>query len=480
MRRLVLLLTSVVLGVVLCLALVLFTGAYREEGVPEAAAQTTAKPNFVFILADDMRKDDLKYMPKTRSLLKDKGMSFANAYVSNPLCCPSRATIMRGQYAHNTAVWANNGSQGGWEAYRSNGNERANVAARLDTAGYRTALLGKYFNDYGGRAVPVGWDDWFAMVGQGRYFDYDVNDNGTIKHYGTHRTDYSTDVLSRQTNQFIGVSVKRGKPFFAYVAPKAPHAVSTPAARDLHTYDGVRAPRPPSFNEKDVSDKPPWIRSLPRLNANSRAKIDNRHEERVETLQALDDLVERVVNKLRDSGRLGNTYIFFTSDNGWHHGEHRIQKGKKRPYEEDTRVPLLVRGPGVPAGSTTHKLVLNTDFFPTFTDLAGLRTPGYVDGRSLRRIIKGLSTTWRSAILLEARHVAGQSTPVTYYGIRTSNGKKYVEYAGGVREFYDLGDDPYELRNRYKAAAPPSGLATRLRALKTCAGTGCRLAENRH
>ena len=202
------------------------------------------------------------------------------------------------------------------------------------------------------------------------------------------------------------MSVKRGKPFFAYVAPKAPHAVSTPAARDLHTYDGVRAPRPPSFNEKDVSDKPPWIRSLPRLNANSRAKIDNRHEERVETLQALDDLVERVVNKLRDSGRLGNTYIFFTSDNGWHHGEHRIQKGKKRPYEEDTRVPLLVRGPGVPAGSTTHKLVLNTDFFPTFTDLAGLRTPGYVDGRSLRRIIKGLSTTWRSAILLEARHVA--------------------------------------------------------------------------
>jgi N-acetylglucosamine-6-sulfatase len=471
MRKTVLLLASV------ALAIVLSWGA--TGSTPRTAAQASlAKPNFVFILADDMRKDDLKYLPKTRHLLGDRGMSFANAYVSNALCCPSRATIMRGQYAHNTGVWANYGSDGGWEGYRSNGGESANVAIRLNNAGYRTALIGKYFNGYEDtRHVPQGWDKWFATF-TFDYFNYDVNNNGTIRHFGTRDSDYLTDVLRRQTRSFIGASVTQGRPFFAYVAPLAPHGGGDPAPRDEHTYDGEKAPRLPSFNKADVSDKPSWIRQLPRLSDRKKASINGHHETRVERLQALDDLVEGVVNKLRNSGQLSNTYIVFTSDNGYHLGEHRIPGSKGRPYEEDVGMPLLVRGPGVQAGASTNKLALNTDYFPTFTDLARITTPEYVDGRSLQPVLNGSATYWRSAVLLEAHHTRfGGATP-TYYGIRTSGGRKYIEYEGGFRELYNLKRDPYELRNKYRATAPPQGLARLLDALKSCAGATCREAED--
>ena len=292
MRRTVLLLISVVISVVL-----LSGGSgttFRE------AQAISPKPNFVFILADDMRIDDLTYMPKTRSLLKDEGITFSNAYVSNPLCCPSRATIMRGQYAHNTGVWDNvNSTDGGWQGYRSNNgnNEKDNVATSLHKAGYRTALIGKYLNEYTNTTYkPPGWDKWFATF-TFDYFDYDVNDNGTIRHFGTSDSAYLTDVLRRQTQSFIDASVAKSKPFFAYVTPIAPHVPAKPARRDLHTYDGVKAPRLDSFNEADVLDKPPWIQSLPILNSAQIADIDKRHENRVETLQALDDLVEGVANK---------------------------------------------------------------------------------------------------------------------------------------------------------------------------------------
>ena len=469
MRRTVALLASMALAVLL---------TYAASGsAPTAGAQTSpAKPNFVFILADDMRTDDLKYMPKTRSLLGQQGMRFGNAYVSNALCCPSRATIMRGQYAHNTGVWGNiNGPDAGWQGYQNHGNEQDNVATRLNNAGYRTGLFGKYFNGYdkGTTYVPPGWDRWFALFGF-RYLGYDANDNGRIAHFGTAEDDYVTDVLSRRTEGFIRASVEAGEPFFAYVAPIAPHGPANPARRHQHTYDGEKAPRLPSFNEGNVSDKPPWISSLPRLSTNQIAQIDNRHENRVETLQALDDLVEGVVDKLRAEEALRNTYVVFTSDNGWQEGEHRIPKEKTQPYEESSRVPLIIRGPGVQADSPTHKLALNTDFFPTFTDLAGMQTPSYVDGRSLRPVLNGSATTWRSAILMERR-----SGDASFYGIRASGGRKYLEYGGGFRELYDLNSDPYERVNTYyNTSSPPAYLAARLDALKSCSGDTCRAAEN--
>src|SRR5215204_3084047 len=479
------------------LVVLLLSGSYpgSTDDMSKAQAQTSTAPhpNIIFILTDDMRKDDLNYMPKTKALLQNKGMTFENAFVSHALCCPARATIMRGQYAHNTGVLSNSATDsssttsGGWQAYKANGNEADNVATRLDAAGYRTGLFGKYLNGYMDSTtdIPNGWDRWFAT--QGAYFNYDANDQGTITHFGTTASDYQTDVLSKKTKTFISYSASLGKPFFAYVAPKAPHEPATPAPRYVHTiYDGVKAPRLPSFNEADVSDKPPWIRQLPRLSDAAKAAIDNRHEKRVETLQGVDDLVEGVVNSLNNAGVMNNTYVFFTSDNGWHHGEHRIPNGKWRPYEEDIHMPLLVRGPDPAAGSapevqqgSTYRLAVNTDYLPTFTNLAGVQTPPYVDGRSLKPVLDGSVTTWRNAILLEA---AADHSPA-YRGIRTVSTntitrRKYVEYSGGARELYNLETDGYELTNSYDGAAPPTSLAQRLQALKGCAADACRTAED--
>jgi N-acetylglucosamine-6-sulfatase len=455
-------------------------------GSEPAAQESPSKPNFVFILADDMRKDDLKYMPRTQALLGNAGMQFQSAFVSTSLCCPSRATILRGQYAHNTGVWHNGNnddSNGGWQGYKDRGYERDNLATRLHDAGYRTGLFGKYLNYYRGPSVPPGWDDWFATFDSGEdqanYFDYDVNNNGTIRHFGTRKSDYITDVLKTQTQGFIGASVAQGKPFFAYVGSRAPHGVPRPAPRDEHAFDGEKAPRPPSFNENDVSDKPPWIQSLRRLGDRQKAQIDAKYEARAETLQALDDLVEAVVNKLRSTGVESNTYVVFTSDNGFHLGEHRIALGKGYAYEESVHMPLLIRGPKVQAGSTTHMLTLNTDFFPTFTDLAGIQTPEYVDGRSLRPLLEGSTRTWRTAILLESAYYKEHNT--WFSGIRTSDRKKYVEYEGGFRELYDLNADPYELKNVYDGRSRPENLAARLAVLKSCAArttTTCREAED--
>ena len=441
-------------------------------GGPPTAVQTTpVNPNFVFILTDDMRKDDLKYMPKTRTLLGTQGMQFENAFVSNPLCCPSRATIMRGQYAHNTGVWTNSDApDGGWQGYKNHGNEQDNIATRLHDAGYRTGLFGKYFNTYDLTAVPLGWDDWFATSSGDGVFNYYVNDNGTKKHFGKSESDYATDVLSRETQSFIDASVGAGKPFFAYVAPKPPHEPAVPAPRHEQAFDGEKAPRLASFNESDVSDKPSSIRSLALLSQNQIAQMDTLHERRVESLQSVDELVEAVVNKLQNVGALDNTYVVFTSDNGYHHGEHRIILSKGKPYEESIRMPLIVRGPGVQAGTTTNKLTLNTDFFPTFTDLAGVTTPEYVDGRSLRPVLQGSATSWRTAILLEPRS--------SIYGIRTSDDRKYIEYGGNFKELYELKEDPYELNNSHAANSSSADLSTRLQALKDCASMTCRTAED--
>jgi N-acetylglucosamine-6-sulfatase len=256
------------------MALVVLLSFGLAGSIPKDTPGLSAKPNIVFILADDMRKDDLKYMPKTRSVLKAKGMSFENAFVSHATCCPNRATIMRGQYPHNTGVWTNSDSSiGGRLAYKNNGNEQDNVATRLDGAGYRTGLFGKYLNGYKqttGR--PPGWDRWFAHVNGVGYYDYQINDNGTIKHYGSSSADYETHVMARHAMTFIDTSANAGVPFFAYVSPYAPHNVMkqgapVPAPRDRHAYDGLKASHPPSFNERNVSDKPRWIHKLPRLGA---------------------------------------------------------------------------------------------------------------------------------------------------------------------------------------------------------------------
>jgi N-acetylglucosamine-6-sulfatase len=440
----------------------------------EVSAQTLQKPNIIFILADDMRYDDFSYMPKTRNLIGSQGMIFSEAYVPLGLCCPSRASILTGMYAHNHKVWFNeNGNNGGWQGFKAQGHERDNLATRLHSAGYRTGLFGRYLNGYDGSSVPRGWNDWFGVY-RGYYYNWDVNDNGTKLHYGLSESDYSTDVIAREARSFVRGSIAAGKPFFAYVSPVAPHEPSTPAARDLSDFDGEQGPNLPSFDEADVSDKPSFIRSKPRLSASDIAAIDALHENRVESLQAVDDLVEGLVSELAAQGVLHNTYVVFTSDNGWHHGEHRIPYRKHQVYEESIHMPLAIQGPGVTAGTTTDELVLNIDFYPTFAKLGGATASSKVDGRSLLPVLKGTATSWRSAFLLEKRDKIRQER--SFFGILTSESRKYVKYNNGERELYRLRRDPYELKNIY-SGRPPADLKARLEDLKTCGGATCRSAE---
>jgi N-acetylglucosamine-6-sulfatase len=461
------------LVVSIALAVLLFSVVRCSEPVTTQASPR--EPNFVYIITDDMRYDDLAYMPKTRHLIGSQGLTFENAYVPLGVCCPSRASVLTGMYTHNHKVWSNKyGPEGGWEGFRTQGHEQDNMATRMHAAGYRTGLFGKYFNFYGGSAVPAGWDDWFAT--SAAYFYWSANDNGVQRYYGTAQRDYQTDVLTRETSQFIDQSIKTGKPFMAYVSPLAPHGPSTPAPRHADAFDGEKAPRPPSFNEADVSDKPSFAQRRS-LSAAEIEAIDQTHQNRVQTLQSLDDLVQAVVNKLATKGLLSDTYVVFTSDNGWHLGEHRIPKEKGKAYEESIHVPLLIRGPGVTAGSTTEKVALNIDIFPTFADLGGLATPSYVDGRSLKPVLEGNASNWRTAFLLERR--APRDPAQSFFGIRTTEpARKYIEYEGGGRELYNLSADPYELENSYKATTPPLSLASRLEALKDCAGEACRKAED--
>jgi len=479
MRKIVLLVASVTLAILVFSTLVGKT--------PTASQTTPAKPNFVFILTDDMRKDDLAYLPKTRKLIGSQGMKFNNAYVPLASCCPSRATVLRGQYVHNHKVWYSipNGPDSGWEGWSVQGHESDNLATRMRGGGYRTGLFGKYFNGYTSTgAPPPGWSDFFAKNTGSGYFNYSMNDNGVTKSYGSAPADYFTDVLSTESQQFIQQSVKRSKPFFLYVAPNAPHEPSTPAPRHVNSFNGEPAAHLPSYNEVDVSDKPPWISSLPTISSTEEAAIQARHENRVETLQAVDEMVGALVKKLSATGQLSNTYIVFTSDNGWQHGEHLIVEEKERPYEESSHMPLLIRGPGVTAGSTADSLVTFPDFMPTFLELGGIAIPSYVDGSSLVPLLNGtvndddtVTDDWRNAILLEghAREEGLNYPERDYFAIRTADGLKYIEYRSGFKEFYDLASDPYEMNSNPSRA--PAALVDRLQRLKTCAADTCHAIE---
>ena len=476
MRRTLLVLASAALAVLMISAI---TGS-----TPTATQATPINPNFVFILTDDMRKDDLAYMTNTRHLIESQGMTFNNAYVPLASCCPSRASILRGQYVHNHKVWYSNQNSpiGGYQGWVTPGHESDNLATRLQAGGYSTGLFGKYMNGYSKTTgKPPGWTDWFAMNSDTGYFNYSVNDNGVTKNFGSTESDYMMDVLNTESQQFIQNSVTAGKPFFLYLTPHIPHEPSIPAPRYVNAFNGEPAPRLDSYNEDDVTDKPPWIRSLPKISSTEAAAIQQRHEKRIESLQAVDEAVKDIVNKLSATEQDSNTYIVFTSDNGWHHGEHRIPSKKYRPYEESSHMPLLIRGPGVPTESTANSLVTFPDFMPTFLELGGIAIPEYVDGRSLVPLWNGTvkdnderTDDWRTAVLLEGRQFG--SPEQDYFAIRTDDGVKYIEYASGFKEYYNLNTDPNEMTSTPESAS--ASLVDRLQRLKTCAAATCRSIEN--
>jgi arylsulfatase A-like enzyme len=358
----------------LLLALLLAWGC----GVPdknERLEKSSGHPNIIFILADDMREDDLQHMPKTRDLIVEEGIEYENAFVTTPLCCPSRASILRGQYTHNHEIWQN---ARGFPTFRRLGHERSTIATWMSEEGYETALLGKYLNAYDRedyRHVPPGWDEWRGMLEQALYYDYALSENGEPVRYGSAEADYSTDVLAGQAREIIRSSAAKGKPLFMYLAPSAPHGPGPPAPRHEGLFEEAQAPRPPSFDEADVSDKPGWVRELPPLSADQKTYIDDMYRGHLRLLPSLDDLVEGVVEELESAGELKNTYIFFSSDNGLLMGEHRILGGKGPPYEQSIGVPLAVRGPDIPAGRVSDQIALNIDLAPTFAGLGGATAP---------------------------------------------------------------------------------------------------------
>ena len=475
----------------------------------EEAASASDRPNIIFVLADDLDYASVQKMPELRSVMVEEGVSFENAFTSQSLCCPSRATSFTGLYAHNHQIKGNKPPDGGFEKFRDEGLEEDTIATRLQQAGYRTAFMGKYLNGYPAgdpTYVPPGWDEWYGKINEQDLYNYPINENGEVVSYGSGPEDFFTDVLSGQATDFVSRAAPEDQPFFAYVAPTAPHGPATPADRHEGAFAEEEVPRPPSFDEEDVSDKPSYIRDAERITEEEASNIDDYYRQRLESMLAVDEMVGSLVEELEAAGELENTYIFFTSDNGWEQGEHRIRSGKNRAYEESAHVPLFVRGPGVAAGTKTEKLALNTDFAPTFAELAGASFAA--DGRSLAPLLQGEEpSSWRSSVLLEklpqedsseedkgqskakgkakgktgAGGVpkAGPSGELAFEAVRTER-YKYVEHENGEKELYDLQNDPYELESLHESADPAliEGLKAKLEALKSCSEEGCREAED--
>jgi arylsulfatase A-like enzyme len=474
------------LGAALVVALVAgSTNAVEAEG---------ARPNIVVVMTDDQRPDDMVAMPRTRALIGDQGVTFENSIVSYPLCCPSRATFLTGQYAHNHGVETNDGFL---DLDGSN-----TLPVWLRDAGYATGHVGKYLNGYGDpdrTLVPPGWAEWYGVLpdeevagGDQVVFDYELNENGSAVAYGSDPADFKGDVLTAKALSFIDRRAPEETPFFLSVGYTAPHEgrpdepsdepctrgprTAKPAPRDLGAFAEAPLPRPPSFDEADVSDMHRGVRERPSLSAARQASITQWHRCRLASLLHVDAAVADIVAALDAEGELDNTLLVFTSDNGYFNGEHRIFRGKRHGYEEGLRVPLLVRGPGVPTGATVEALAANVDLAATIAEVAGA-TPGLpFDGTSLFDVFSA-PDPYREVVIENRRDV---DQPVefnySYTGLRTAR-YTYLEYETGEHELFDLELDPHQLENvdADPAYAPVvEWLAERLETLRTCAGMSCR------
>ncbi|MCS6842983.1 MAG: sulfatase [Caldilineales bacterium] len=474
------------------------------------------RPNVVLVMADDLDVllGSLEAMPRLQALLVDQGMTFANAFVPLPLCCPARASLWRGQYPHNHGVRTNLPPTGGFATALANGMEQATLATALQAAGYRTALIGKYLNGYplpeDPTYVPPGWDRWFVPVTNSAYasYNYTVNDDRTLRSYGADPQDYITDVLAAEAVAFIGetAGLSPRPPFFLALMFYAPHTPAVPAPRHAALFPDARVPRTAAFNEADISDKPPFMQALPPLTPAEIEEMDALHRKRLRSLQAVDEALQRIVEALAATGQVHNTYIFFTSDNGYHMGQHRLSPGKGMPYEEDIRVPLLVRGPGVPAGVVRQELVSLVDLAPTVAAISGASLAVPYDGRSLLPLLHSAepAAKWRQAIFVEHfrppptaastpndrsseppdpfdRQMAQRQDLTPDWVLLRTASYVVIERAGGAYEVYDLINDPFQLRN-LAARVHPAFLAQAsdwLAAFKACSGWTCRSAEMR-
>ena len=464
-----------------------------NAGGDAAAAGPGDPPNVVLVFTDDQDAASLKVMKGVKRKLGNRGATFKNAFAVYPLCCPSRATLLTGQYPHNHGVLDNGGPEGGVHAF----DESVTLATALEEAGYRTGYIGKYLNGYPPlaredpeAAIPPGWNRWFGMVDAGQY-EWSINANGSLRKFGREPRDYQTDVLRKLGADFIRQRSGRNKPpFFLMLGTNAPHGEKgrkfadrnpRPAKRHVGTFESLRVPDVPSFNEADVSDKPPFLR-VPRIKGKGRRELRDRYRGRLESLLSVDEMVTGLLAELRRRNELRNTLFIFTSDNGFLLGEHRLER-KRLLYEESAQVPLVMRGPGVNRGANRKQLVGNIDLAPTIYDATGVNPPNSLepDGVSLLNVVDDPGAFVNRDLLLENFHIG--SNDGVGKAIRTPEAILIEQRVDGTahHELYDLdpdssGYDPYELENQYenpKYSGLRADLEDRLDEVRNCEGNQC-------
>jgi arylsulfatase A-like enzyme len=413
-------------------------------GAGEEAEAQRARPNILLVLTDDQRWDTMWAMPSVRHRIGGKGVTFRNGFVVNSLCCPSRASLLSGDYSHTTGVYTNRPPTGGYEVF----DDEETLPVWLDRGGYRTAFVGKYLNGYGRLDIgyiPPGWDRWIAFAGSRArtvYYDYWLSVNGTKERFGKAPKAYSTDVYTDYAARFV----KRSKdPFFLLYAPSAPHRPARPAPRHLDSIKKIPRHRPPNFDEVDVSDKPAWVRSISPLSREAKAEIRTTRKNQLRSLLAVDEGIHRLMDILERQNELENTLVIFTSDNGLLWGEHRWRT-KQVAYEEAIRVPLLIRSPeGVIKDAESESFALNIDLAPTIADYADVSHPS-TDGTSIRPLLLNPESQVRSSFLIEHLQEPKQDKPPTYCAVRNEN-FAYVAYETGEEELYDMRIDPFQREN---------------------------------
>jgi N-acetylglucosamine-6-sulfatase len=434
------------------------------------------RPNIVFILTDDLSWNlvNPRFAPHIVQL-EQQGEAFTNYFVADSLCCPSRATIFTGLFPHDTKVVTNVPPTGGYRKFQSEHLARKTFGVALRQAGYSTSMLGKYLNGYGDpkmtkmtAPVPAGWSDWHVSNRSGyREFNYRLNDNGKY-HFYRGPTKYGVDVLNAYARSFIKRVAQ--KPFIVEVSTFAPHSPYTPAPRNANDFPNLTAPRDPSFDTGNLHP-PSWLAHRKPLTPKQIGSVDRAYRQRARSVEAVDKLLADVEATLAAEHLTNKTYIVFSSDNGYHLGQHRLTGGKQTAFDTDIRVPLIVAGPNVPKGRVVSQVAQNIDLYPTFLQLAGLAPTGPVDGHSLVSLLhpSKRAPAWRTVALVEHHgnnhnpadpdFELGGSNPTSYTAIRISakhlpgfNGpvdSLYVEYKDRRHEteYYNLAKDPFERNN---------------------------------
>jgi len=482
----------------LCLVLAILaacaTLANSSARAQETSSETSpgTRPNIVFVLTDDQDEVSLRHMSNLQSLLVDGGKTFENAINVYPLCCPSRAAIQRGQYAHNTGVFGNGRENGGgWYTFHRNGLHRSIMGTWADGAGYETGYFGKFMNGYDGSGLEdnllPGYDRQFVTIfgadkalDQGELVDLPQKDEDRV--------------VSEKALGYVREKVPEETPFFLTASFFAPHLPASHEDRFAGMFKDQRVPRDPNYNVKPDPNDPKWVKQRPKLTREQKREYDEIHRDRLRSLQTVDEFVAKLYEALGEEAE--NTYVVYYTDNGFHLGDHRLPAGKLTPYEEDTGFPLILRGPSVPAGTTDQRLVGNHDIAPTIADIAGATPPEFVDGRSILPVATAEpeeEVQWRTAILSERRIVGkpGGLDGARYIPEWQMVRRQYStyirtkDYPGTKRydpdfEYYNLLEDPYQLRNRAGTLRPGTfrKLQDRLAALRNCSGEECRVAEN--